>query len=474
MGTETGLTRDIPLTRICGQRDAAMKLIEEAADLIRQGHELAERARDMADEASSGAVFSLVDRRDDPSYRQLFQKFSAETSCEVFRHQSDASIWIHLLRVTGMERLMDATAREEFLAQLSSAKTVPVISEDNVRSAFAGLAGDAQLIFQRGLARAFADLDKRFKSHDAFKIGSRIILTNVFDSWGSWSYYSKSRGTVADIERVLAVLDGEKPEPGALEAAVNASRGSGLSPRQGYCETRYMRIRTFKNGNAHLWFTRDDLVEKANLVLAAYFGEVLPDGVPREDDGEEIRTKSGLPAKNLSFYRSPPLVVRKLLYDLYLRDGARVLEPSAGEGDIVRELVAKGWSVDAVEIDATRVQALGAIDGVNVLPGNFLRMVARPEYDAVVMNPPFYGTHWMEHVIHAFGFLAPGGVLRAVLPATAEVGQSAKHEKFQAWAKKNSQYGRLQFAELPPESFASSGTRINTVILELRLRLRRP
>lgn len=461
------LTKDIPLTRICGQRDAALEMLDRAAELIRQGHELAMEAREIANGAAGGASFTLVDRREDPSYRRLFDKFDPDASRQVFRHQTDASIWLNLLRVTGMERLMDATAREEFMKQLSSADTVPEVSEDNVRSALQGLAEDANLIFQRGLARAFSDLDKRFKSHDAFKIGSRIILTRVFDDYGSWNYYSNTRATLADIERVFAVLDGERPEPDALETAVRDSRGGGLNPRQGYCETRYMRIRTFKNGNAHLWFTRDDLVEKANKVLADYYGEVLPDGVPREDDGEEVRTKSGLPAKNLSFYRSPPPVVKDLLYDLYIRDGSRVLEPSAGEGDIARALLAKGWTVDAVEIESGRVEALGRIPGLNVLPGNFLRMVARPEYDAVVMNPPFYGTHWMGHVLHAFDFLAPGGVLRAVLPVTAEVGQSKKHAKFRAWAKKNSRYGRLHFRELPPESFASSGTRINTVILEL-------
>jgi hypothetical protein len=366
----TTITKDIPVVRICGQRDAALAKMEQAIALIKRGEELAEEAREIARNAASGATFGLVDRSQDSAYAALFRSIDPEKSSTVWRHHTDACIWMHLIRVTGIEHLMDATAREEFLKQLST--NVPEVTEDNVYSVFEGLRADANLIFQRGLARAFSDLDRRFKSHDAFKLGARVILTRVFDEHGYWNYYSSTRDTFKDIERVLAVLDGQKPDPGALEAAVNASR-DGWGRRQGVCETRYLKIRTFKNGNAHLWFTRDDLVTKANLVLAAYYGEVLPDAVPREDGEEEdIRTKSGLPAKNLSFYPTPSPVVRELVRELYLQKGARVLEPSAGTGNIATALMEKGYTVDAIEIDADRVAQLSHIPGLNVMPGNFL------------------------------------------------------------------------------------------------------
>lgn len=453
------------ITRICGQRDASVRMMDEAIDLINRGTEQAKAAREMANSASSGTVFSLVDRSKDDAYKRLFHSIDAARSSEVFRHHTDAAVWLHLMRVTGMETLMDVTARDEFFAQLSS--EVPEVNEDNVRVTLQGLRGDAKLIFQRGLARVFSDLDRRFKSHDAFKIGSRIILTNIFDSWGSWNYHSHARATFCDIERVLAVLDGKEPEPGELQAAVDESRGNSWEARQGVCETRYLRIRTFKNGNAHLWFTRPDLTRKANLVLAEYYGEVLPDGVPGDD--QSIKTKSGLPAKNLSYYPTPAPVVKALLHDLYLGDGARTLEPSAGTGHIAIELVALGYEVDAIEVDPERCRELSRIQGVRATCGNFLRRPALPIYDAVIMNPPFYGTHWMEHVVHAFDWLKPGGILRSVLPVTAEVGSSKKHEAFRIWASKRSRSSyRDGFSDLPAESFASSGTRINTVILELR------
>jgi len=462
---------DVPVVRICGQRDEAVRKIREAAELIARGRALAVEASTIADGACENAHFALVDRSLDAHFKSLFERFDPAAAVEVFRRHTDARVWMHLLQRTGLEHLMDASARDDFFKALSDA--VPEVNEDRVYGTLAAARADSKLTFQRGLARTFAELDRRFRSHDAFKLGARIVLTHVFDSFGSFNNWSRTGKMIGDVERVLSVLDGKEPAPGALMEAINMSRGSrAFGARQGVCETPYLRIRTFKNGNAHLWFTRDDLVEKANLMLADYYGEVLPDAAERDADPVP---KSGLPARDLSFYPTPQEVVDELLRDLHVEREARVLEPSAGDGAIVVPLLgdSRNLRVSAVEIDPGRVAKLSAIGNrrLQVLPGNFLQMPVRPDYDAVVMNPPFYGTHWMEHVQHAFKFLRDGGVLRTVLPATAEVAESAAHVAFRAWAKPhaNTTYdGEVRFRTLPPESFASSGTRINTVILELR------
>src|SRR3546814_1609476 len=43
-------------------------------------------------------------------------------------------------------------------------------------------------------------------------------------------------------------------------------------------EGDYFRVRVFKNGNLHIWFERDDLLQSVNLVLAEYYGEAIGDG----------------------------------------------------------------------------------------------------------------------------------------------------------------------------------------------------
>ena len=186
---------------------------------------------------------------------------------------------------------------------------------------------------------------------------------------------------------------------------------------------------------------------------------------------EDLKKTANLPAKDLQFYPTPEDVVARMLSDVYIREGERVLEPSAGIGNIAFAAAEKGAHVRAVEIHPGRAQALVARGhpNVEVSNTNFLTMPVSQEFDYVLMNPPFYGTHWIDHVIHAFKFLKPGGKLIAVLPITAEFGDSKRHKAFHKWIEANNKsWGGSSFTDLPTESFASVGTRINTVILEMR------
>jgi hypothetical protein len=458
------------IDRICALRDAALAQMTAAAASMADAEKAADAANALAKEAYGGDGFHFYDRTRTEEYGRLFTRIDPAKSMEAYRRYVDASVWRHLLNLTGMSTLMDRTARERFDADLAG--DVPEVTVDNVRATLEGLLGDAELIFQRGLATAFIGLDRRFKSHDAFQIGARVVLTHVFDAFGMLNWGSRMGETITDIERVFAVLDGHPRDVGSLMTQVQADRGRGTSPRQSMTESTYFRVRTYKNGNAHLWFTRDDLVEKANKVLAAYYGEVLPDAAPGDAEAErDLHSKGGLPSTDLAFYPTPREVVRIAIRELgldYKPETHRVLEPSAGEGNIAEEIAALGVLVNCVEIDPSRaVRLRRRVPSATVVLANFLLMAPRPIYTHVVMNPPFYGTHWMQHVVHAFDFLAPGGTLVAILPVTAELGSSAKHEAFREWATKRSQYGRLSFRDLPPESFVSSGTRVNTTVLTL-------
>lgn len=455
------------ITQVCGQRDAALARMREAVDLMVAGRAKAEEAEQYAQLAHAGSTFTLSDRSRSTSYQRLFVDIDPTTALETYRQQLDARVWMQLFAITGMSRMMDRTAKDELYATLCD--TVPEVTEDNIRATLQSLMGDSRLIFQRGLARAFIDLDRRFRSHDAFKIGDRVILTHVFDQWGSWNSYSRMRDTLTDIERVFAVLDGKEPDGLGLMDTISKSRAGGLRPSQGYVETAYFRIRSFKNGNAHLWFTRDDLVEKANQQLAAYYGDVLPDAFTEDVTVDDVRTTAL--SKDLAFYATPPEVAARALRDAGLGPSSVVLEPSAGEGGLVREILKTGATVRAIEIDPNRVSVLRGIRDrrLEVEAANFLTMHPVPKYTHVILNPPFCSTHWMAHVRHAFDFLGPRGTLIAILPVSAQLGTSKAHEAFTRWAEQHAPYGRpsSMFQDLPPESFKASGTRVSTVVLTL-------
>lgn len=458
------------ITELCAHRDAALLQMQEGALALQAAYKTVDEAYDRGKLACGAQFFHLPDENAESACKRLWPYFDARESVEAYRRKLDASVWKHLILLTGMSQLMDKTEKEKMEKKLAG-ENVPEVSEEAAREIFRALMGDARLIFQRGLARAFSELDRRFKSHDAFKIGSRIILTHVYDATGYSNFHTKQFDTIQDIERVFAVLGKKKPDLGALRNAIQADR-PGYGPRRSVTETRYFKIKIYKNGNAHLWMLRDDLVELANKELAAYYGEVLPDAATPEDTVDDLRTVSGLPSVNLSFYPTPAKVIKAILRDVHITSEHTVLEPSAGTGNITRELLKLEATVHAVEIHPDRARSLKRIRHrrLKVYRANFLTLTLPCGYDRVVMNPPFYGTHWMQHVLRAFDLLKPGGILIAVLPISAALGTTKAHVIFQKWAAENTTRWNKKpdFQDLPAESFAESGTRVSTTILKVQ------
>jgi len=474
---KTQVATRLQISELCKFRDEALAKMRECAIALDAAYVISDEATAKARRATMGrGVGGPYRSEHDSPYAALFKphKFEIESSLEDYRKVLDRGVWTQLIETTGIKTMMDAEALKDLNQSIST--DVPEASEANVRATIENLFADADVIFRRGLVNCFAKLDRRFKSHDGFKIGSRIIIDRAFSEMSGDTNYGSTWDTIADVERVLAVLDGENPEGSVeLRARVDADRKGTWGPMQSKTETAYFRIDGFKNGNAHLWFTRDDLVTKANQILADHYGQVLPDAYQEPSD-EGLFNRSNVPAKDLQFYPTQKPVVDRILDNLHLSEGAKVLEPSAGQGAIALEAAKLGAIVTAVEINPDhcavlkdRARRMPVKGSVQLGCGNFLKMNPHPIYDFVLMNPPFYGTHYMDHVKHAFKFLAPGGMLRAILPASAEVNESKKHDAFRKWAMSHNDLGWAgPFRDLPAESFKDSGTMIQTVILHLR------
>ncbi|UIJ33245.1 DUF4942 domain-containing protein (plasmid) [Cereibacter azotoformans] len=466
----TGLVSMNFIERIADARSAALQAFETVGQQLQAAFAAAREAGKIAGVAHGGHGYHRGSQKEKEAIDLFGADFDAARSLTALRRDLDARIWTRLLEETGLRTMMDRKERDDFDRSLSGDE-VPEATLENISATFERLCGEADLIFLRGLARAFSSLDRRFKSHDGFKIGSRVILDGLMSAdFGSWSYRSEREGVFADIERIFAILDGRQPAPGALRRAIEDDP-PGWGPRQSETLTRYFKFRIFKNGNAHLWFQVPELVEAVNRKLAEYYGAALADAAPADASPDIFRNRSSLPARDLAFYPTPAEVAAQVLGVADVRPGMKVLEPSAGIGGLVWSVVERGALVDAIEIHPDRA---AAIEGrrhpsVTVRCANFLALTPCEDYDLVLMNPPFAGTHWMDHVMQAWAFLKPGGQLVAILPASAEVNETAKHERFRAWARKvnANRYGSL-FSDLPAESFRPVGVNINTVILKMR------
>lgn len=386
----------------------------------------------------------------------------------------DTDVWARIAEITDLERLMDKQAKAELHGQLM--EDPPEVTVDNIYATLEQFALDAGMIFRRGVANCFSNLDRRFRSHDGFKIGSRLILDRMFDEHGWFNYHRDMESTLLDIERAFLVLDGSSV-PASYSGIVGRLRADrergGLGhhgARQSETSSEFFTVRAFKNGNAHVWFKRDDLLEKVNKLLAEYYGEVIGDGMEAEDDGGLFTPKTAL-AKNYGFFPTPDAASETLVdgAPLYRDDDEPpklVLEPSAGTGNLARRCVKRGAIVDCVEAHPDRAAALRAeriyrrVDSIDFLakkpdPANL--------YDVVVANPPFDRERDIDHVMHALAFLKPGGFLTAIMSAGTEFRETRKSVAFRALMQKMN----ARWSDLPAGSFSSVGTNCNTIIVRV-------
>ena len=120
----------------------------------------------------------------------------------------DRGLWEQVVEASGIEKLMDTQSKEELYGSLKN-EDLPELTIENIWATLEQFRDNSHDIFQRGIANVFSKLDRRFKSHDGFKIGSRIIFNEALNEYGSWNYYRKTDDRLRDVERTFFVLDGE-------------------------------------------------------------------------------------------------------------------------------------------------------------------------------------------------------------------------------------------------------------------------
>jgi Methyltransferase small domain len=177
---------------------------------------------------------------------------------------------------------------------------------------------------------------------------------------------------------------------------------------------------------------------KDEAIAAVDLLENLSSGNPAPAIDPSIQTAIDLRRKAIfdevpDFFPTPKGLIDRMLEIAEVKSSHRVLDPSAGAGDIclaVRELGVS--TIDCFEINWDLVQVL-ALLGFQLLARDFLTATPRPIYDRVVMNPPFSKDAYIDHVRAAYHWLAPGGELITVLPNGYCGSRITKRREFTDW-----------------------------------------
>lgn len=350
------------------------------------------------------------------------------------------SAWRHVYEGLNVDRLASPRDRSRFSMALESPAPFTI---DNIAATFGDYVKRPRHHILRGLAEVFSDLDQAYKSHDKVKVGVTGLPKRVIiDGFGSNHDHGRER-----LTSVINAIRTFRGLPNASVADIEAMIQVG--------QLDDMNLKTFRNGNGHLFFGPEALLD-INRALAEFYGDVLAD-TPDERPAKRMSTAV---AKDLQFYPTPRPIVADIVRGMMRIKGASVLEPSCGDGRMMEAVRKAGAGrIVGVEVDAQRVEMARA-RGLSVVQANFLEMADDPTFDFVLMNPPFYGTHYAKHVSHACRFLVPRGQLIAILPITARIDHGLlTHD----WAAAHGM--RLDgFRDLPVGSFEESGTNINTTV----------
>ena len=165
------------------------------------------------------------------------------------------------------------------------------------------------------------------------------------------------------------------------------------------------------------------------------------------------------------FFPTPPELIDRMLRLARIDSSHRVLDPSAGAGDLCLAVRKLGAVVECFEINSDLHQALILL-GFQPLNYDFLFATPRPIYDRVLMNPPFSNDAYIEHVRAAYFWLAPGGELVAVLPNDYRKSRSTKRREFADWLD---EMGASDYAN-PANAFTKSDRRcqVSTHLIHLK------
>jgi len=152
------------------------------------------------------------------------------------------------------------------------------------------------------------------------------------------------------------------------------------------------------------------------------------------------------------FYPTPLSLGQKLC-SFFEETPTRVLEPSAGNGDLIRAICKRFWQlrkeqIDVYEIDPSRHEALRK--KATIIGLDFLESVDLSLYSHILMNPPF--RVGVQHVLHAWKKLFSGEIAAILNASGVRDPRTADEKKLAEIIQEN---GRVEYVT---EAFQSPDT----------------
>lgn len=264
----TGVICSTSIERIVTGRNTALAQIEE---LIRQLDDISTLTQSIGGKTA----LDWAMKQDFRCGCWLMEK--TETAMKVITRNMDRGIWRDLMKKSGILSIMDAQARDQWNKNLEG-DYIPVINEANILSTFEQLDQSKDEVFERGIINFFKGLNWDFKTNSPCSFRKKMIINSLvtYNRWGYSLSGGWRRDQLADLERVLYLLDGKPISDNRGDVTTRLMDHVSLQNASHIYEDDYFSIRYFQKGTGHITFKKPDLVDKMNDIVAKHYPGALP------------------------------------------------------------------------------------------------------------------------------------------------------------------------------------------------------
>ena len=165
--------------------------------------------------------------------------------------------------------------------------------------------------------------------------------------------------------------------------------------------------------------------------------------------------------KDFQFFATPKAVADEVAQHLgRIKDNAKILEPSAGQGALIKAVqrINDNVKFDVYEAMQENKKVLQTMQHVNIVGDDFLQSDLSVKYDYIIANPPFSKNQDITHVLRMYEHLSDGGRLVAIMSPHWQHAQDKKSKQFRDFLQSVSG----QTFEIAEGAFKQSGTNIRT------------
>jgi predicted RNA methylase/uncharacterized protein (DUF3820 family) len=168
--------------------------------------------------------------------------------------------------------------------------------------------------------------------------------------------------------------------------------------------------------------------------------------------------------KEYQFFPTPLKIAKEICEMADITSQCDCLEPSAGKGNIADVI----WghspkSLTVIELDESNASYLEGKYSQCLIGKDFLTLNTQKRFDRIVMNPPFSKKQDMKHILKAWEFLKPKGILVSILSPSPFYCNDKLSQDFREFLDEN----KAAVNDFDENEFKESGTSIRTKCIKV-------